>query len=153
MYWLILFIPDKTLIVLWVRKYISKGNISVQKLFWRHNARLLGKEQYVFCWVYCSPNNAVRVCESIGIWTLFHFNVLSNQNVIHGQLFRITITKSIYSAVYERSISADDRNISCVKYLNVLYLKCYETQGRVKIFTYPKQTKLVPSVFVEILDN
>ena len=40
-----------------------------------------------------------------------------------------------------------------VKYLNVLYLKCYETQGRVKIFTYLKQTKLVPSVFVEILDN
>ena len=99
------------------------------------------------------PNNAVRVCESIGIWTLFHFNVLSNQNVIHGQLFRITITKSIYSAIYERSISGDDRNIYSVKYLNVLNLKCYETQGRVKIFTYLKQTKLVPSVFVEILDN
>ena len=40
-----------------------------------------------------------------------------------------------------------------VKYLNVLYLRCKETQGRVKIFTYLMQTKLVPSVFVEILDN
>ena len=40
-----------------------------------------------------------------------------------------------------------------VRYLNILYLRSTETQGRVKIFTYLMQTKLVPSVFVEILDN